>query len=325
MGTKAHRGLLITNSSGPHVPQNGEEYAKHRHRVLRDTSRSRLLFMLPLLLALDGCSCRLSVPAAEGQIQKKEPLVLYERPIHMRIFKPQHAAADNVLILYATGDGGWLGLGGEIFDWMTQWNYPVAGFSSREYLKNLAYDADTTTPRRLVRDYERMIAFAESRLELPAASTSVILVGLSRGAGLSVVAAGQGQLGPRLAGLLAIALTKEEEHVIRYRTRRPAATNAPRRVQIEIQTYSYLNRVSSFPAMVLQSTHDGYLPAEEARQLFGPDTELHKLHPIEAANHTFRNGCQALYDETASALKWIAGFRTAGHPSKSQGMNTGRQ
>lgn len=267
------------------------------------------LMLLPLLwlvLPLAGCSCRLNAPSAANRLQTREPMTLHNHPLELRLFKPPHIQGGSVLIVYATGDGGWNGLGGEIFDWLTQWNYAVAGFSSKEYLEDLGYvsETDTTTPRRLVQDYRQIIDFAESRLALPA-STPLILVGLSRGAGLSVVAAGEGELNQHLAGLLAVALTKEEEHVL-HRTRAPrSAGDPPRRERVEIQTYSYLNRLTSFPVMVVQSTHDRYLTAEAARKLFGPDTELRRLRAVEAANHSFWHGCRPLYAEAESALKWM--------------------
>ncbi len=235
--------------------------------------------------------------------------MLNGHPLELRLSKPAQAHADSVLILYATGDGGWLGLGSDIFNWLASWNYPVAGFSARGYVHHLGYfsDNETTTPRLLVRDYESIIAFAEKELGLPQ-STRIILVGLSRGAGLSVVAAGEGGLDQRLAGLLAIALTKEEEHVL-HRARRTRSANAPpRRPRVMIETYSYLRRVAPFPVMVLQSAHDGYLPADEARKLFGPDTELRKLRAVEATNHSFHDGCRTLYQYAEDALKWIVGF-----------------
>ena len=78
---------------------------------------------------------------------------------------------------------------------------------------------------------------------------------------------------------------------------------------VEIETYQYLNRIASLPVMVLQSTNDGYLPADAARKLFGPDTEFRRLIPIEAGNHSFRNACPALYSNVEDALKWITAFR----------------
>jgi hypothetical protein len=273
---------------------------------IREFRRHLGLVLALIVSLLSGCSCHLNVPEARGLIQAQEPMTLYDHPFDLRLFKPTQPAVENVLIVYATGDGGWLGLGSGIFKWLTQWNFPVVGFSSRAYLRSLGYvsDTDTTSPRRLAKDYASIIGFAESRLELPS-TTSLIFVGLSRGAGLSVVAAGEGEFDSHLAGLLAIALTKEEEHVLHRRPRFFFGRRAQPGQLVQIETYSYLRRLAFLPVTVLQSTHDGYLPAAAARRLFGPDTDLRRLRAIEAANHGFQNGCPALYNETEAALKWI--------------------
>jgi len=159
-----------------------------------------------------------------------------------------------------------------------------------------------------MRDFEAIIQFAEQKLEMRQ-STRIILVGLSRGAGLAVVAAGQGELKSNLAGVVAIALTKEEEHIIHYGPRKISQSNEPARELLIIQTYEYLPRIASVPVAIIQSTHDGYLPASAARALLGPDTELKKLLSINAKNHRFTGGCMDLYKETETALGWIHNIR----------------
>jgi pimeloyl-ACP methyl ester carboxylesterase len=261
---------------------------------------------LTAILMLSGCSCRLPAPTVNRSLQAREPMNLNHQPFELRMFNPLQPPPNHVLIVYATGDGGWFGLGTDLFNWLQEWNYPAVGFSSRSYLKNLARVSDTvtTTPARLAQDYAQIIGFAESRLGLPS-TTPVILVGLSRGAGLSVVAAGEGSLDSRLAGVLAIALTKEEEHVVRRRLGFSFAGHAGMPQTIEIQTYTYLNRFLHLPVMVIQSTRDGYLPAARARELFGPDTPLRRLISIEAANHSFGNACPILYQDARLGLEWI--------------------
>jgi dienelactone hydrolase len=264
---------------------------------------------LPLILLIyfTGCACRARAPIAIDSIQTRGWVSFYRQPLELRLSRPKDAANSDVLVVYATGDGGWRGLDEDIFKWICAWNYPAVGFSSKGYLKNLGYIGDTTTPRRLVADFKTIIQFAEQKLEMRQ-STRIVLVGLSRGAGLAVVAAGQGELKPDLAGVLAIALTKEEEHVVHYRRRR-AQPGQPKQELLVIQTYEYLPRIDSVPVMVIQSTNDGYLPAGAARALFGPDTEMKKLLPINARNHGFSGGCFDLYSGTKSGLDWIYGFR----------------
>ena len=276
--------------------------------------RSLITVLAPLIL-LSGCTCKVPVTAASGLVQLSERVNLYRRPLEIRLSKPASPTKNGVLVVYATGDGGWHGLGEEIYRWISAWDYPMAGFSSRGYLKNLSSVSDTatTTPRRLSRDFETIIDFAERALELPK-ETPIILVGVSRGAGLAVVAAGQGELKGRLAGVVAIALTKEEEHVVRYRTRAGSSpAGSPGREMVEIKTYDYLPRLAGLPIMVIQSSNDGYLPAAKARTLFGPDTELGKLRAVPAKNHSFRGGCATLYKYTEDSLVWIRGFLTRTH------------
>lgn len=235
-------------------------------------------------------------------------ITLYEHPVEVHFARPRQGPGRRPLLLYATGDGGWRGKDKELFEQLAALNYPVAGFSAPNYLKNLGYVADTTTPARLARDYEALIAFAIKILELPP-DTPVVLVGVSRGAGLEVVAAGQPIVRHRISGVLAIALTKEEEYVRHYRLRRDQViAGVPNRELVMVQTYEYLPRLSSLPVALIQSTRDNYLPADKARQLFGPDTHDRRLTPIEASNHSFKGAREQLYAEVARSLEWIDTF-----------------
>ena len=176
-------------------------------------------------------------------------------------------------------------------------------------MKHLKGDAETTTPARLARDYTAVIDLAKEALMLPP-STRVILVGVSRGAGLSVVAAGQRALQGSLEGVVAtdqvcdsptvrtlrFILIDEEEHV-RW-LRRP-------RTSSQLEIYEYLPRLGSLPIAVIQSTHDNYLPAERARTLFGADTERRQFHAIEARNHSFAGARAPLYEAIRASLIWM--------------------
>jgi pimeloyl-ACP methyl ester carboxylesterase len=270
---------------------------------------SKFLVSLPpilLALALSACVHRgPTVDPARMALYVRQ-ITLYDHPLEVHFARPRQILPLRPMLLYATGDGGFHGNDRAIFDALASFGYPVAGFSARNYLKNLGYVADTTTPQRLAIDYRRLIEFSEKSLELPP-NTPVILVGVSRGAGLAVVAAGQRMVRNGLAGVLAIALTKEEEYVRHYRVR-PGRTppGMPRRELVMIETYEYLPRLSSLRVSVIQSTRDNYLPADEARQLFGPDTADRQLHPIKAWDHSFAGARDELYARMEQSLDWIS-------------------
>jgi fermentation-respiration switch protein FrsA (DUF1100 family) len=92
-----------------------------------------------------------------------------------------------------------------------------------------------------------------------------------------------------------MALTKEEEHV-RWRRRRQST---------ELEIYPYLPRLADLPVAVIQSTRDNYLPAEEARTLFGSDTDHRQFHAIEARNHSFAGARPLLYETLRSSIDWV--------------------
>lgn len=205
------------------------------------------------------------------------------------------ADARPILLVYATGDAGWWGKDRDIYKELNQWGYAVAGFSAREYVHHLG--KNVLLPREVASDYEAIIRLATSSLGMPAA-TRVVLIGKSRGAGLAVAAAGAQMLKSQLAGVLAVGLTGEEEYVHRLRRARP-------RQLVMLQTYSYLPQLGSIPVAVIQSTRDSYVPAQEARRLFGPDTPSRELVAIDSNDHNFGGAVDRLYEEMERSLQWI--------------------
>jgi fermentation-respiration switch protein FrsA (DUF1100 family) len=198
------------------------------------------------------------------------------------------SGANRPLLVYATGDGGWHRKDLAAYRHLASFGHPTVGFDAHDYVTHLGR-MDSTTPARLAADYERIIRIAKDTLQLPA-DYPVVLVGVSRGAGLSVVAAGQRGLRPSIAGVLAVALTKEEEYVKM------------------VEVYDYLPRLAGMPIAVIQSTRDNYLPAAAARALFGADNPHRWLQPVQARNHSFGGARAQLYDAMSRSLNWIDGL-----------------
>jgi predicted alpha/beta hydrolase family esterase len=226
-------------------------------------------------------------------------VTLYGHPLalHLSTLGGRH----EPLLVYATGDGGWRGYDLDMYRHLVSWGYPVAGFSAPEYIKYLRGEDETTTPVRLATDYKLIVELAKRELRLPP-DTPVILVGVSRGAGLSVVAAGQRLLQSELAGVLAVALTREEEHVRFRRMHHPPSSSS---ASLDLQTYEYLPNLDIVPLDVIQSTNDSYLPAAEARELFGRDTDHRRLIAIESRNHSFTDAREELYAAMEQSLQWL--------------------
>ena len=252
-----------------------------------------------LLLSLAAQACAAHLPPSSRPFDGAITLNAHPLNIH---FANESLAAVRPLLLYTTGDGGWARKDLALYEHIVSWGYPTAGFSAPDYLKHLSGEQGTTTPAQLGSDYAQIIAFAEAHLHtVPGAP--VILVGVSRGAGLEVVAAGQSRVRQKLGGVVAVALTREEEYVRWFGRRLPLVRRPARRTMVEV--YDYLPLLGQLPLAVVQSTRDGFLPAEAAARLFGPDTPTRRFRAIEARNHSFAGARDAMYEAVNESLQWI--------------------
>ena len=252
--------------------------------------------MLLTAFCAPGCATTIdrSRPPPITSITSITSVILHQHDLTLRLTAPR-AGAPPILLVYATGDAGWWGKDRDLYRHLSRQGYAVVGFSAREYVHHLGKEA--LLPREVASDYEAIIHTARTSLGLPD-STRIILVGKSRGAGLAVAAAGPNMLKSELVGVLAVGLTGEEEYVHRLRRARP-------RQLVMLQTYSYLPRLGDVPVSVIQSTRDNYVPAEEARRLFGPDTRSRELVTIDARDHNFNDAIDKLYEEVARAIQWL--------------------
>jgi hypothetical protein len=212
-------------------------------------------------------------------------LLLHGHQLKLHLVNPA-ASVHLPLIVYATGDGGWKRKDLQTYQQVKSWGYPIAGFSSPDYLKHLEPGVKTLTVDQLAHDFAAIIDFAEARMSLPD-NTPVILLGVSRGADLAVAAAGESPLHNKLRGVVVVGLTREEEYV-----------DMP-------DLYGHLSDLGVLPLAVVQSTHDNYVPADKARALFGPDTNERRLQAIPAKNHNFSDARDAMYAAIRESLEWI--------------------
>jgi virulence protein VirJ len=257
------------------------------------------LFVVLAVCGTAACAAR------TRRIVADRPITLngHSLKLHFANDESMASARSHPLLVFATGDGGMHRKDLDAYHHLVALGDPIVGFDAHDYVTHLGGD-EATTPSRLAADYQRIIEAARQVLHVSTAQP-VVLVGVSRGAGLSVVAAGERIAGASIAGVVAVALTQEEEYV-RWHRRLPAG-GAGNRVIVDV--YEYLPRLQDMPIAVIQSTRDSYLPAAAARALFGPDTPHRRFQAIDAANHSFKGARAQLYDAMRSALAWVARAR----------------
>jgi pimeloyl-ACP methyl ester carboxylesterase len=208
------------------------------------------------------------------------------------------ANRDGPVLLYVTGDGGFPGTE-RLFERMAPWGYPMVAIDAVDYIESINTPERVLAPLAVAADLQAVIRTALAGLDLPA-DRAAVLVGFSRGAGLSLAAATEPALRARLRGMLLLALPANEEFV----------TEGGR----AFRPYDALSRLTSLRVALIQSTRDDLLPAADAGRRFGPESPVRRFRALAATDHSFGGSLPELEVEMRAAVEWIRGTSNPGTP-----------
>jgi len=247
-----------------------------------------------------------------GPVFSVRTISLHGRSFDLHLANPQPVVPPEILVLYASGDGGWYGAASNMFKGIAALGYPVVGFSTRSYMKLLGYGNNPATVEELTQDYQDIIEQARRILSLPS-SVRTILTGWSRGAAFAVLAASEKKLQPELAGVLAIGLPGKEELKIRHHGKKIYLNQLQdSKQQILFDTYEQIPEIAPLPCALIQSTGDNFLPASSARILFGAQSGLKHFYGVEARNHRFSGGWTSFLSRLQESLEWMSRVNPGG-------------
>ena len=214
---------------------------------------------------------------------------------------------NDPLVLYASGDGGWFGAAIDMFKTAAARGYPAVGFSARAFLRIEQPHHAALDARHLADDYAIILTHARRELRL-APETPAILMGWSRGAAFATIAASEATAPDRVLGIIAIGLAADENLRVDEDDddNGPSGTRGKTTASDVLRPYERLRQAEPMRCAVIQATGDGYLPASDARELFGPDTEERHFYSVQARNHRFSGGRAEFAGALTSALSWVA-------------------
>jgi Bacterial virulence protein (VirJ) len=261
------------------------------------------------VLAMVGCGPLPPIDQPAATEEMTSTVHVQDRWLLLHLSRPRVANAPSpFFVLYVTGDGGWGGKDLDTYEQVREWGAPVAGFSAPDYLDRLSGGVETLGPDGLARDFGLILAAGAKSLGLDPVMP-VVLVGVSRGADLVVIAAGDGHLAHALSGVVAVALTDEEEYVRHPRRHLPHLGHTPSdEPPLDMaRPYDYLRGIPS-PIALIQSTNDRYVPAARAAMQFGPESPRRRFYPIEARNHSFAGARGVMYRALRASLEWMSGL-----------------
>lgn len=198
-----------------------------------------------------------------------------------------------------SGDGGWVHLGPVVAGFLASQGYFVVGFDAKAYLASFTSKSGPLRVEDVPRDYAALVEYAAR-----AGSSRPLLVGVSEGAGLSVLAATAPDLQPHVAGVVALGLPDKNELGWRFRD---SIIYLTKKTPDE-PTFSareVVSRVAPVPLAAIHSTHDEFVALPEIEGILARAREPKRLWVIEATNHRFSDNQPELQRSLKEAIAWI--------------------
>jgi type IV secretory pathway VirJ component len=203
-------------------------------------------------------------------------------------------------VVLVSGDGGWMHLAPQTAPVLAERGYFVVGLSAKEYLSAFTTDHETLSPADVPKDFKSIVEYAAQ-----GAVAKPILLGISEGAGLAVLAAVDPAVKKAVGGVVGLGMSDENELGWRFRDSIIYLTHrAPKEPGFSV--LEIVDRLAPVPLAQIQSTHDEYVPLDEARRVFEKADFPKRLWVIEAEDHRFSGGIGEFTQRLLEAMDWVA-------------------
>ena len=236
---------------------------------------------------------------APARAQALRPLALRGHEQFLHLYGPANGAP----VIVSSGDGGWIHLGPHVAEWLAARGFFVVGFDVKAYLAGFTTDRSALRPSEEPGDYRALAAFASA-----ATGRRPILIGISEGAGLSVLAANDPGTKEVIDGVVAVGLPEVNELGWRWRDSLTYLTHHPPDEPV-FSAAGVVGGVTPVPLALVQSTHDEFVPSNDTRRIFDGAAPPKQLWLVDASNHRFSNNLADFDARLLEALEWVRRFQ----------------
>jgi pimeloyl-ACP methyl ester carboxylesterase len=234
-------------------------------------------------------------PVTPGWPQSRETLVIRGREQSLRIYGTPRG--DPVIV--SSGDGGWVHLGPHVAQLLGAHGFFVIGFDVRAYLSSFTSGVSTLRAGEEPGDYRVLAQFSRK-----ATGKKPILIGVSEGAGLSVLAATDPGTKAEIAGVIGLGLPDLNELGWRWRD---ALIYLTHRTPNEptFSAAAIVDRVAPIPLAAIHSTHDEFVPVAEVERVLKGARDPKRLWVVNASNHRFSDNLEEFDRQLLQAIAWV--------------------
>ena len=251
--------------------------------------RHRRSWLIALLLL--GCGPGTPDVAA----QTRERLVIRGQSQTLRLYGPR----DGEPVIVSSGDGGWIHLGPHVAEVLSAQGFFVVGFDASAYLESFTSGSARLRPDQEPADYRVLAEFAARR-----SGKKPTLIGVSEGAGLSVLAATDPQTKAMIAGVIGLGLPDLNELGWRWRDSLIYLTHGVPN-EPTFSAAAIIKNVAPLPLAAIHSTVDEFVPLTQVQRIMQGASEPKKLWIVKASDHRFSDN-QAEFDRRLlEAIAWV--------------------
>lgn len=208
-------------------------------------------------------------------------------------------------VIVSSGDGGWLHLAPHLAESLSAAGYYVIGFDAKAYLSSFTSGTTTLRAADVPADFRILIDRAGR-----GASAKPILIGVSEGAGLSVLAAADARIRDAIGGVVTFGLPDANELGWRWKDSLIYLTHGvPNEPAFSVA--AIIAQVTPTPIVAIHSTRDEFVPRAEIERVMANAREPKQLWIVDAADHRFSNNLRECDARLRDALDWV---RAHGRP-----------
>jgi type IV secretory pathway VirJ component len=199
----------------------------------------------------------------------------------------------------ASGDGGWIHLGPYVAEFLSSKGYFVVGFDSKAYLSSFTRGGTTLSKTDVPGDFAALLDYASGSTVAPP-----VLVGVSEGAALAVLAATNAATRAKLAGVIALGLPDKAELGWRFKDSIIYLTKGVPKEPL-FSTAEVIGSVAPLPLVTINSTNDEFVSVDVVERVMSRAREPKQLWLIDAEDHRFSGKQQELKQKLLDAVAWI--------------------
>jgi pimeloyl-ACP methyl ester carboxylesterase len=228
-------------------------------------------------------------------LQAPQTIDLRGRPQTLRLYGPPTGEP----IVVSSGDGGWVHLGPEIASFLASRGFYVIGFDVKAYLRSFTDGKMALDPAAEPNDYAVLAELAQR-----ATGKKPILVGVSEGAGLSLLAATHARMKTLVTGVIGVGTPDLNELGWRWKDSMIYFTHkVPNEPTFSAATVAA--NVTPLPLAAIHSTSDEFVPLRDVQRIVASANEPKRLWIVNASDHRFSNNHAEFEARLLEAIDWV--------------------